>query len=98
MAADFGFSDAADEDTPLPHPLPTVPSALLRRAVEYACAQTQVGTSKLQRNLKIGYGRAAMLIDRMEELGIVGPYRGGKMGREVLLSLEEALARLDGES
>jgi hypothetical protein len=34
----------------------------------------------------------------MEELGIVGPYCGGKMGREVLLSLEEALARLDGEN
>ena len=98
VAADFGFSDADDEDTPLPHPLPTVPSALLRCAVEYACSQTQVGTAKLQRNLKIGYGRAAMLIDRMEELGIVGPYRGGKMGREVLLPLDEALARLDGEN
>jgi DNA segregation ATPase FtsK/SpoIIIE-like protein len=95
---DVELSDADDKVTPPPPPLPTDPAALLRCAVEYVCTQTEVGTSKLQRNLKIGYGRAAMLIDRMEELGIVGPYRGGMMGREVLLSLEEALARLDGES
>ncbi len=98
VADDFEFNDADDEDMPPPLPLPTDPAALLRCAVEYVCTQTRVGTSKLQRTLKLGYGRAAMLIDQMEALGIVGPDRGGKMGREVLLSLEEALARLDRKS
>lgn len=69
----------------------------LRQAVEIACGHQRIGTSVLQRFMRIGYGRSAQLIDRMESLGIVGPDPGTKMGRPVLLTLEEALARLSAE-
>lgn len=50
--------------------------------------QTQMGsTSMLQRRLKLGYTRAARLMDMMEQLGIVGPPDGSKP-REVLMDLE----------
>jgi S-DNA-T family DNA segregation ATPase FtsK/SpoIIIE len=39
----------------------------------------------LQRKLRLGYGRAARLIDRLEESGLLGPELGGALGREVLL-------------
>ncbi|MCY7646722.1 DNA translocase FtsK, partial [Bacillus safensis] len=42
----------------------------------------------LQRRFRIGYTRAARLIDAMEERGVVGPYEGSKP-REVLLSKEQ---------
>ena len=82
---------------------PTAPAAVpsfaeqLRQAAEIACGRQRIGTSVLQRFMRIGYGRAAQLIDRMESLGIVGPDPGTKMGRPVLLTLEEALARLSAE-
>ena len=47
--------------------------------------------------MQLGYGRAATLIDQMEELGIIGPDPCDKTGREVLLTLEEALTRLPAE-
>lgn len=73
------------------------PAELLRRAVEVACSCERIGTSNLQRTLQIGYGRAAALIDTLERLGIVGSDSGKKTGRDVLLPLEEALARLSVE-
>lgn len=78
-------------------PLPPDDRDYLREAVETVCARELIGTSGLQRAMKIGYGRAAGLIDTLEELGIVGPDPGHKKGRQVLLSLEEALARLPAE-
>ena len=39
----------------------------------------------LQRNLRVGYARAARLLNRLEELGVVGPFRGAK-ARKVLIS------------
>ena len=93
---DVAFTDTDDEDTFMLL-LPTDPAVHLRRAVEYTCTQTRVGISQLQRALYHGYGRAAKLIDQMEELGIVGPDPGDKTGHEVLLTLEEALARLPAE-
>ncbi|OYV87266.1 MAG: hypothetical protein B7Z63_02630 [Ignavibacteriae bacterium 37-53-5] len=50
----------------------------------------QASTSFLQRRLKLGYGRAALVIDELESAGIIGPFEGSK-GREVLLENEEAL-------
>ncbi|MCO6450213.1 MAG: DNA translocase FtsK 4TM domain-containing protein [Caldilineales bacterium] len=44
----------------------------------------RASTSLLQRRLRIGYTRAARLIDMMEENGLVGPDQGGSRGREVL--------------
>ena len=43
-------------------------------------------TTLLQRGLRIGYGRAASLIDKLEAKGIVGPNPGGSKPREVLIS------------
>jgi S-DNA-T family DNA segregation ATPase FtsK/SpoIIIE len=45
----------------------------------------------LQRRLKIGYPRAARLIDELEELGVVGPPLGGGREREVLISPEDEM-------
>ncbi|HBP65894.1 MAG TPA: hypothetical protein DD730_16975, partial [Desulfosporosinus sp.] len=44
--------------------------------------------SFLQRKLKLGYTRAARLMDMLQEQGVVGPYEGSKP-RQVLLTLEE---------
>lgn len=48
----------------------------------------RASTSLLQRRLRIGYTRAARLIDLLEEEGIVGPDQGGSRGREVLVGAE----------
>ena len=44
----------------------------------------QGSISLIQRRMKVGYSRAARLIDRMEQLGIVGPFTGSK-AREVMV-------------
>ena len=48
----------------------------------------QCSTSTLQRRLKLGYARAARIVDQMEAAGIVGPNQGAK-GREILISEED---------
>ncbi|MBE2255859.1 MAG: DNA translocase FtsK [Ignavibacteria bacterium] len=48
----------------------------------------QCSTSVIQRRLKIGYARAARIVDQMEKAGIVGPNNGAK-GREILVTGEE---------
>jgi len=55
------------------------------RAVAVVRRERKASTSLLQRKLNLGYGRAARLIDRMEEEGIIGPDRGAGKPREVLL-------------
>ncbi|HEY3079321.1 MAG TPA: DNA translocase FtsK [Chloroflexota bacterium] len=57
---------------------------LYERAVEVTRQHSRVSTSLLQRRLRIGYPRAARLIEVLEERGVVGPSDGGK-SREVLL-------------
>ncbi len=61
---------------------------LFRQAAE-VCIQAQGGsTSLLQRRLKIGYGRAARLIDQLEHFGVLGPSDGPR-GRDVLMGFDD---------
>jgi len=60
---------------------------LLQRAIDVVKVQRKASISLLQRQLRIGYTRAARLIDLMEERGIVGPSEEGNRWREVLLDL-----------
>ncbi len=60
-------------------------------ALEVAAGKDKIGTSALQRALNLGYGRAAKIIDRMEELGFVGPDPGTKQGRKVIITKQEYL-------
>jgi S-DNA-T family DNA segregation ATPase FtsK/SpoIIIE len=61
---------------------------LVLQAIEVVKHTQRASTSLLQRRLKIGYPRAARLMDELEELGIVGPSQGGGRERDVLLSAE----------
>ena len=58
------------------------------RAVELVVAEGKASTSFLQRKMRIGYGKAAALIDEMESNGVVGPQDGSRP-REVLVSSGE---------
>ena len=51
---------------------------MLAAAVEVVLETGQASVSMLQRRLKLGYSRAARLVDQMEERGIVGPFEGSK--------------------
>ncbi len=57
---------------------------LLEKAIAEVHKHNKASISLLQRRLRIGYSRAARLIDLLEEQGIVGPERGGGRSREVL--------------
>jgi len=58
---------------------------LLDRAIDVVRLQRRASISLLQRRLRIGYTRAARLIDLMQEKGIVGPAEEGSRWREVLV-------------
>lgn len=62
-----------------------------RQAVEIGIQNQKMSTGLLQRKLRIGYGRAAAIIDEMEERGIVGPHPGGSKSREMLISSIEEI-------
>ncbi|MGE1211636.1 DNA translocase FtsK [Bacillus pumilus] len=68
--------------------LTSVDDDLYDEAVELIIGMQTASVSMLQRRFRIGYTRAARLIDAMEERGVVGPYEGSKP-REVLLSKEQ---------
>lgn len=61
---------------------------LYDQAVQIVLEAKQASVSLLQRRMRVGYTRAARLVDAMEAKGVVGPYEGSKP-REVLLSLEQ---------
>ncbi|MBR0050630.1 MAG: DNA translocase FtsK, partial [Firmicutes bacterium] len=69
---------------------------LLADAIECVVRAEQASVSMLQRRFRIGYNRAARLIDMMEERGIIGP-ADGMRPRKVLLSVEQ-FEQLESES
>ena len=76
VVSDYGANDADDD--------------LFKEAVRCVIEGRKASTSLLQRRLRIGYGRAARLIETMEEQGIVGPADGSRP-REVLISSLDAV-------
>lgn len=66
---------------------------LLHSAVKIICETQTASTTLLQRRLRVGYAKAARLIDQLEELGVIGPFEGIKP-RSVYLTYEEAEAVL----
>ena len=60
---------------------------MLPQAVEVVLETKSCSVSMLQRRIKLGYSRAARIVDQMEELGIVGPYEGAKP-RQVVIDRE----------
>ncbi|MGC8594517.1 MAG: DNA translocase FtsK 4TM domain-containing protein [Candidatus Kryptoniota bacterium] len=63
---------------------------MFEEAARLVVRHQQASTSFLQRRLKLGYGRAARIVDELEAAGIVGPFEGSK-GREVLIESEAEL-------
>lgn len=68
-----GGSGGDDDDDPM-----------YEEAREIVLSENKASTSLLQRKLSIGYGRAAKIIDLLEERGIIGPAGNGSKAREVL--------------
>jgi len=68
---------------------------LLNEAIRLVVTHQQGSISLIQRRLKVGYSRAARLIDQMEQIAVVGPFTGSK-AREVLVD-ETYLLHLDDQ-
>lgn len=70
---------------------------MLPAAVEVILETGQASVSMLQRRLKLGYARAARIVDEMEEKGIVGPFQGSKP-RAILITKEQWQAKQGGQA
>ena len=81
--------DPSDEELEGDEMLPT--------AVDVILETGQASVSMLQRRLKLGYARAARIVDEMEEKGIVGPFQGSKP-RSILITKEQWEARKNGQA
>ena len=95
-AAQTGNSKAAASD-----PEPTADELggdeMLPAAVDVILETGQASVSMLQRRLKLGYARAARIVDEMEEKGIVGPFQGSKP-RAILITREQWEAMRAGKA
>ena len=65
-------------------------------AAEICISNQQGSTSLLQRKLRVGYGRAARIVDQLHEAGVVGPPDGSKP-REVLMTMEQLHRMMNGQ-
>ena len=84
-------------DSEDPDALPIDGDELLPQAVDIILEIGQASVSMLQRRLKLGYARAARIVDEMEERGIVGPFSGSKP-REILITKEQWEQMKQGEA
>ncbi len=77
-------------------PMESEGDELLPAAVEVILESGMASVSMLQRRLKLGYARAARIVDEMEEKGIVGPFEGSKP-RQLLITREQWNAMQNGD-
>lgn len=92
MIDDYDEEDAADIAPLIRKYLHPGDDENIRRALEVVLLDRKASTSYLQRRLKIGYNRAAEIIDLFEERGIVGPPSGSGNKREILVFDEAEFA------
>ncbi len=93
-AADEG-TDAAPQTAPwlgMVDRLENGRDELLDQALQLLQSKTHISTSSLQRQLRIGYPRAARLMEQLEAMGAVGPDEGGGRSRAVLLHGDQSAA------
>ncbi|NWF62866.1 MAG: DNA translocase FtsK [Chloroflexi bacterium] len=83
-------------ETLLKEPAEDEDDGLVEKAISIVRQQQRASASMLQRRLRIGYPRAARLLDQLETMGVVGPSQGGGKEREVLIS-EDAEEDLNDE-
>jgi S-DNA-T family DNA segregation ATPase FtsK/SpoIIIE len=93
-AAQTGTAKAAAAD-PEPSQDELDGDEMLPAAVDVILETGQASVSMLQRRLKLGYSRAARIVDEMEEKGIVGPFQGSKP-RAILITKEQWQSMRDG--
>jgi S-DNA-T family DNA segregation ATPase FtsK/SpoIIIE len=67
---------------------------LVLKAIAIVRETQRASTSMLQRRLRIGYPRAARLVDELEEMGIIGPSQGGGREREVIIGPDDEIPGL----
>jgi S-DNA-T family DNA segregation ATPase FtsK/SpoIIIE len=87
-------SDIEVDDTPpweklLQEPGEGEDDGLIEQAISIVRTSQRASASLLQRRLRVGYPRAARLLDQLEEMGVVGPSQGGGKERDVLVSEED---------
>ena len=87
-AAQTGNSKSETVGGTMPNAEEQAYDELLPNAVEVVLETGQASVSMLQRRLKLGYARAARIVDEMEEMGIVGPFQGSKP-RNILITKEQ---------
>lgn len=78
-------TDAPPWEKLLQEPEENEDQGLIEKAVTIVRQSQRASASLLQRRLRIGYPRAARLLDQLEEMGVVGPSQGGGKERDVLL-------------
>lgn len=95
-AAQTGSKNAAASE-PEPNDCELEGDEMLPAAVDVILETGQASVSMLQRRLKLGYARAARIVDEMAERGIVGPFQGSKP-RAILITKEQWEAMKSGQS
>lgn len=68
---------------------------LIEKAIDVVVEMGQASTSSLQRKLKLGYARAARIIDELENTGVVGPYEGAKPRKVIMTKQQWAERRMN---
>ena len=87
--SDLPLDDEPPWEKLLQEPAEDGDDALLEEAISLVQESQRASASLLQRRLRIGYPRAARLLDQLEEMGIVGPSQGGGRERDVLVDPED---------
>jgi S-DNA-T family DNA segregation ATPase FtsK/SpoIIIE len=77
-------SDDLEDDSSAPDPTQDADAALIDKITKYLETQEKTSTSKLQRKFRIGYNRAARIMDQLEENGMVSPMDGSNKRRVLI--------------